>query len=475
MAPRVSVVIPSYNHAQYLPAAIESVLAQTVEDLELVVADDGSTDGSLDIARSYSEADKRVRVLTHPGHAHRGIGSTGNLGRPAAQGAYVFGLASDDMLLADTLEQGIACLEECPEVGWVYGRADLIDSRGCLIEQQTRRGPKAISVGTDLTGGGRIVERLVQRNSIPAMTVMWRRACLEQAGEEHPSLVYSDWELHTRAAAHWEVAFIPRTLALYRVHGKNTSLGVARQARLARQLEVTKVLRERAPSVGGRLAEPRVRAALELQMGYLRFAAGEEGAEDHLRAAFERDARLAGDERWLGDWLWSRPLDELLPSDGPDFARWFDGTVRPLLEPRAARSMRRRAAAVRAQARAIRGARAGRPVSAGWSALVAWAYSPRRLRDGRLTPVLLDAVVRTRVGSVARRMKHRLIRALRSRDRHGVALHSAVHPQGHRAVSEERNGVDPEEGVRGPLHPVGMDQETARHDVAQTKRDREHG
>jgi alpha-1,3-rhamnosyltransferase len=410
MAPLVSVVMASYNHAPYLSAAIESVRAQTLESLELVVVDDGSTDGSVDIATRYAEADPRVLVLTHPDQAHRGIGESANLARSATRGRYLFGLPSDDVLLSDTLERGVAFLEGHPDVGWVYGYADLIDAQGRRIEQEGRRGRQVVRFGTDLTGGGRIVERLVQWNSIPAMTVMWRRECRDQTGEEHPSLVYSDWELQTRAAAHWEVAFIPRVLALYRVHGANTSLDVARETRVARQLEVTKVLRERAPSVGGRLAEPRIRAALELQMGYLRFAAGEQGAEADLRAAFERDASLAGDARWLSDWLWARPLDELLLGKGPDFARWFDGAVRALLEPPAARTMRREAGAVRAQARAIRLARAGRLVGAGSSVLVAWALSPRRLRDRRLTSVLLDAAVRTRAGSTARRARRRLLR-----------------------------------------------------------------
>src|SRR3954468_11417826 len=108
MAPLVSVMIPSYNHAPYLPAAIESVLAQTLEDFELIIGDDGSIDDSLDIARRYAEADPRIRVLTHAAEGHRGIGATGNLMRPTARGRYWFGLPSDDVLYPDTLEREVA-------------------------------------------------------------------------------------------------------------------------------------------------------------------------------------------------------------------------------------------------------------------------------------------------------------------------------------------------------------------------------
>jgi hypothetical protein len=408
MTPLVSIVMLSYNHAPYLPAAIESVLAQTVEDLELVVADDGSTDGSLDIARRYEEADPRVRVLTHPGHVNRGIGATVNLVRSATSGRYQLGLPSDDVLLPDALELTVDFLERHPEVGYVYGHVHLIDGDGNMILQPDGREP--VAYGADLTEGGRFVERLVQRNTIPAMTALWRRACLQQAGEEHATLVYGDWEHQARGAAHWDVAFIPRALALYRVHGMNTSLDIPRETRIARHLEVTEVLRERAPAVGGRLAEPRVRAVLELQVGYLRFAAGDTGGEADLRAAFERDPSLAGDARWLSDWLWARPLDELLPSEGPDFARWFHGAVQTLLEPRAARTVRREVAAVSAQARAIRLARDGRLAGAAASALLAWARSPRQLGDPQLKSILLDAIVRTRSGAALRRARWRLLR-----------------------------------------------------------------
>jgi glycosyltransferase involved in cell wall biosynthesis len=407
-------MIPSYNHARYLPAAIESVLSQTLEDLELIVADDGSTDGSLEIARRYAEAEPRIRVMTHPGHENRGIGATGNLLRPASRGRYLFGLPSDDLLYPDTLEREVAFLEDHPQVGFVYGEAHLVDADGRPVEVQGLRGPEVVTLGADITAGGRIVERLVQGNGVAAMTVMWRRECLLGVGEEHPGLMYSDWELQTRAAARWEVAFIPRPLAMYRVHGANTGKGNPRAIRLERQYAVTEVLRERAPSVGGRLAEPRVRAALELQMGYLRFAVGEPGGEADMRAAFERDPSLARDARWLADWLWSRPLDELLPDDGRDFVRWADRAIRPLLEPRAALTMRREASAARAEARAIRLARRDGPLGAILAWLVAVAQSPRRLRDRRLIVVLLDAMVGTGWGRALRRLKRIVHRRLAS-------------------------------------------------------------
>ena len=385
LKPLVSVGIPSYNHAPYLPAAIESVLGQTLRDVELVIADDGSTDGSIEIARRYADAyPDRVAVVTHPGDAHLGIGATGNLCRSRARGAYVVGLPSDDVLYPDMLEREVRFLESRPEIGFVYGFAHRIDASG-------RRIPRAWTFGSDITEGAAPVERLVQGNKIPAMTVMLRRECMEQAGPEDEAITYSDWEFFTRVAAHWEVGFLPRALAMHRVHQANTSFIVSRDVTLQRALEVTSVLRERAAQIGGRLAEPRVRALLELQLGYLRFASGEAGgAATSFAAAFERDGSLKREGRWLGDWVWERVLDGLLPTSGPSFAAWVREHVQHLLEPQAGRLFEPQAAAADGAERAMRFAREGRAARAHAAALTAFARSPRRLSDRRLPALLLE-------------------------------------------------------------------------------------
>jgi GT2 family glycosyltransferase len=404
VTPLVSVGIPSYNHAPFLAAAIESVLEQSVRDLELVVADDGSRDGSFEIAQRYAEADPRVAVVTHPGHANRGIGATVNLYRREVGGRYHVGMGSDDVLFPGALERQVAYLEAHPRLGYVYGYARPIDADG-------RELADARLVGEDLTVGGRTVERLVQGNKIPVMALMMRRECLEQAGPEDEQLLYSDWEFFTRAAAHWDVAFIPDCLAGQRVHGRNVSVGASRAANLERALAVTQAFRERAPLVGGRLGEPRPRATIELQLAFLRFADGDASAGGaHLPQALERDPSLAADGRWLGDWLWSRLLDGLLPDDrGWSFVEWIEGEIAPSLDAGAARVFRRAAAASRREARAIHLARARRPTRAHSAALAAFAISPRRAADRRFAAILLDSIADGEAGNWLRRRRRELL------------------------------------------------------------------
>ena len=99
MNPFVSLIVPSFNRARYLGDCIRSALAQGFGDFEIVVADDGSTDGTSELLGGF--ADERVRYLRKP---HGGAPQTRNFAIAAARGQFVFNLDSDDILLVDTLE-----------------------------------------------------------------------------------------------------------------------------------------------------------------------------------------------------------------------------------------------------------------------------------------------------------------------------------------------------------------------------------
>lgn len=103
--PKVSVVIPVYNVADYLSECLNSILNQTLEDIEVICVDDGSTDGSLDILRHYEEHDMRLQVLTQK---HMTAGAARNTGLDRARGEYVIFLDADDFFAPDMLEKTYA-------------------------------------------------------------------------------------------------------------------------------------------------------------------------------------------------------------------------------------------------------------------------------------------------------------------------------------------------------------------------------
>ena len=121
-APRVSAIMIFFNAEEFMDEAIASAMAQTMPDLELLLCDDGSTDGSTAIARRWVERDPgRVRYLEHPGHANRGMSATRNLGIAAARGEFVAFLDADDVWHPEKLAGQVAIMDAHPELGMVCG------------------------------------------------------------------------------------------------------------------------------------------------------------------------------------------------------------------------------------------------------------------------------------------------------------------------------------------------------------------
>ena len=123
----VSVIVPVYNAARFLPEAVESVLGQSYKNLELILVDDGSTDGSYALAKSYEERDGRVCVIRNEKNC--GVAQTRNRGIAAASGDYIALLDSDDVWVEDKLERQLHLLEES-RAQIAYCSYDFIDEQG---------------------------------------------------------------------------------------------------------------------------------------------------------------------------------------------------------------------------------------------------------------------------------------------------------------------------------------------------------
>ncbi|MEG4406421.1 glycosyltransferase [Microcoleus sp. MON2_D5] len=126
--PKVSIAIPVYNREKYLGIAVRSVLDQTFTDLELIIVDDGSTDGSLAIAEQFALEDDRVRVLSNP--INKGAAHALKKGFDAARGEYIGQVDSDDILEARAIELTAAVLDDDKDCGLVYTNYLDIDENG---------------------------------------------------------------------------------------------------------------------------------------------------------------------------------------------------------------------------------------------------------------------------------------------------------------------------------------------------------
>ncbi|HEX8161032.1 MAG TPA: glycosyltransferase [Pyrinomonadaceae bacterium] len=403
--PKVSVTIPSYNHARYLPAAVESVLAQTFRDFELIITDDGSTDGSLEIAEGYAARHPAlVRVLTHPGGRNLGISATANVNFRESRGDYWAGICSDDVWLPDKLERQVAFLDSRPGVGLVYGLAQVIDKDGQ---------PQPQINGADITADGDPLARLICGNPIPAPTVMLRRRCLEEVGLHAEGITYGDWEQWIRILAHWDAGFIDRPLMLYRVHASNTSVNIEPALQLRYVMEVMLEVSGRATEVGGRLGRPRTRALVELQLSHLFFCSGDEAeAERRLASAFAADPSLAADAAYVARWLHDVRAHVYHARGGAaretDFSRWAasrlarvagDGFARRL-----ARGVRARESAAGAYENYGTDLR-----RAGALARDCLRADPRYARDRMLLTILFESALGERLAAPLRGFKRRLL------------------------------------------------------------------
>jgi glycosyltransferase involved in cell wall biosynthesis len=123
--PRVSIITIFLNAEKFLPEAVDSVLAQTFEDWEYLLVDDGSNDASTAIAKRYeAQYPEKIRYLEHPGHFNRGMSAARNLGLEQARGQYVAFVDADDVWTASKLADQIAILETYPAIGMLSGSAN---------------------------------------------------------------------------------------------------------------------------------------------------------------------------------------------------------------------------------------------------------------------------------------------------------------------------------------------------------------
>lgn len=310
-SPLVTVWIPSYNHARFLPDALECALRQTYPNTEVVVADDGSTDGSLEIAQEHAREHPNLRVVTHPGHANKGLVATAALCLAHAKGKYVTGIPSDDLIVLDKVERDVAMLEADPEAAIAYGFVQMVGEDGAPIRGEALQ-------GRDVSGEEHPLERLFRENIVPGAAITYRRSALEAIGGIEGRALYADWELSALLLSRWRATFDERVVAMHRVHGSNTSLGVPIGVENERMRELLVSLREQAPRVGGALDEPRTKAILELQLAYLLFSSGDrDEAGRSLARAFDLDPGIAQNEPFFREWLQAVHLQPFHPPVDP--------------------------------------------------------------------------------------------------------------------------------------------------------------
>ncbi|NDZ93626.1 glycosyltransferase family 2 protein [Streptomyces sp. SID6673] len=213
--PRVTVVVPHYNYGQYLPVAVESALNQKGIDVELIIVDDRSTDGSIEVARRIAASDDRVELVEHE-HNMRHI-RTYNDGLSRATGDYVVLLSADDAVSPDSISRSVALMEAYPKVGLVYGRVKWFD--GDLPAFRPAR------TWWQIWDGEQWIRRLAHRgrNAIANPEVVMRTSIYRDIGGYEPDFPHAgDMYMWLQAAARSDIGFVGGSVqGYYRNHGTN--------------------------------------------------------------------------------------------------------------------------------------------------------------------------------------------------------------------------------------------------------------
>lgn len=209
LATKVSIVIPTYNHARYVRYAVESAIHQEYENLEVLVIDDGSNDGTAELLKPYRSN------INYIYKQNGGTPSALNFGLSRATGKYVCWLSADDVFIEGKVAKQVRLMESDPNLGFSYTSFEVIDANGI----------KQYDVNSAYYPDKQeMVTKLMEGCFINGSSVMMRSSALKEIGYFDESLPQAhDYDLWLRILRHYNCGFLGEFLLAYRWHGENMS------------------------------------------------------------------------------------------------------------------------------------------------------------------------------------------------------------------------------------------------------------
>jgi glycosyltransferase involved in cell wall biosynthesis len=226
--PRVSVLVPLYNTRAFIEQALDSALSQRYRSFEIVVVDDGSTDGSGDIARRYAERfPHRVRVVPQP---NAGLPAARNTALYASRGDYFALLDADDAWHPDHLQQAMDAFDADPDLGLVHANIRRVDADGNDLGVPARHWRPGLDAYRALA---------LREEHVACPTAVFSREAVQQVGGfdlQFTHLGCEDRDLWLRIAERFRIRYLDHVAADYRVHAKGMSRNRERMARARQRL-----------------------------------------------------------------------------------------------------------------------------------------------------------------------------------------------------------------------------------------------
>lgn len=207
-SPLVSVVVPSYNHERFIEQCIDSIFAQTFNDFELIVIDDGSSDGSRDVLNGLKNKYDFTLVVQE----NMGISRTLNKGiQEYALGKYFTFCASDDYWLPDKLEKQVSFMEQHPDIPMCYGKAYAVDEESNVIQKLT------VAINQNLKGGY-IFKDIILINFHLPVNYLFRKNIYYEVGLYRDDIFTEDFYMNLRISNKYQIGYIDDFLFCYRTN-----------------------------------------------------------------------------------------------------------------------------------------------------------------------------------------------------------------------------------------------------------------
>jgi glycosyltransferase involved in cell wall biosynthesis len=264
--PRVSIAMPVYNAADTIDDALQSALNQTYENLEILVVDNASTDGTPDIVRSYDDP----RIVLHENATNIGPHKNGNRSVQLSNGGYVKFLHADDALYPACVERMVEVMERSERVGMVFARrrieiGDETDPDMVTFREIYQDAQKQFGELGEVNDGRRMLSRWLEdsfsHNWVGEQSsVMMRREALQRLGLFNPRVrMLTDVEMWARAMFHYDIGFVDAELSTYRFHAENLTIT---QGKMARWLDRLWLLEGLAETPEARIVLPKLLDAI---------------------------------------------------------------------------------------------------------------------------------------------------------------------------------------------------------------------
>lgn len=207
--PMVSVIVPAYNHEKYIEQCLNSIIGQTYPNIEIIVINDGSTDGTLLGINKFKDV-KNLKIINQQ---NIGLCKTLNVGIDLAKGKYIAIVASDDYWIANKIEKQVFFMEKYPEFGMCCAKAyeftedqNIVGVAGLVNNVSELR-----------------FENLINGNKIAALTVLIKKDVLLKVGYFDENLYMEDWDMWLRISNKYKIGFLDEFVAYYRRHSTNIS------------------------------------------------------------------------------------------------------------------------------------------------------------------------------------------------------------------------------------------------------------